>query len=626
MKIEHNSRNLFYRTPFGAAGCGTEITLSLAVAGAGIPQAVVLILEYGDNIYQYDMGYRFEVGEYSIYSHTVNMPHSPCNVWYYFEVKANGDDIWYANNQKRLGGLGEIYQTPDCPKFQITVFDPDYKTPDWFKTCVCYQIFPDRFCREGEFLAEKKKMHKRVWGDTPFYKEEQFGGEYDCSDFFGGNLKGIESKLDYLKDLGITAIYLNPIFEAASNHRYDTGDYEKIDPVLGTNEDFERLCKKAREKGIRIILDGVFNHTGSNSRYFNKDGEYPELGAYQSKDSEYYNWYRFSNWPEEYESWWGMKTLPQVEENNEDYQKYILTGQDAIVKRWLEAGASGWRIDVADELPDEFLKIMRREVKNKDRDAVIIGEVWEDASNKISYGKERQYLLGDELDSVMNYPQRNAFIDFALRKIDAKEFEMRIMSVYENYPKETVYSIFNILSTHDVDRILTALSGETPPQSKDEEADFLLSQNAYDAAKKRLLTVITMQMLMPGVPCVYYGDEIGMQGYRDPFSRGCFCADSGDMEIFESTKQLIALRKSSKAFLSGSFESLYAYEGGYAFLRKSGREAYIVAVNFGEQACLRIDAARFGITKISDRQEEIRSDNGIFYVNLTKDSARVFRV
>ncbi|MBQ7793547.1 MAG: hypothetical protein IJ366_03410, partial [Clostridia bacterium] len=342
MKIEHNSHSSFFRSPFGSVSCGDTVTLAIAVEGCGIPRAIRLVTDTG----RINMHYSHAVGEYNIYKTVLTLPDTPCKLTYYFELDTGGGISYYGNNDKGLGGEGRLYDGIPDKKYQITVSSPDYKTPDWFKKCVCYQIFPDRFSKSGDFAAEKPYIKKRNWGEVPYYKAEQFGGAYDCSDFYGGNIKGIIEKLPYLADLGIGVIYLNPIFSAYSNHRYDTGDYELIDPVLGTNADFERLCSEAKSCGIRIILDGVFNHTGSDSKYFNKNGTYDSLGAYQSTDSPYYGWYRFFSYPDKYESWWGIETLPQVEENSEAYRKYILSGENAIVKRWLKAGASGWRLDV----------------------------------------------------------------------------------------------------------------------------------------------------------------------------------------------------------------------------------------------------------------------------------------
>ncbi len=622
MKAEHNSRSLFYRSPFGAAECNAVVTLKIAVENIiGIPRRIAVVTDTE----KVNMYYSGSVCEYNIYTADLKLPAKPCKVYYYFEIDTDEGIFRYGNNDAGLGGIGRLWDKIPEKKYQITVFSSDYKTPDWFKNSVCYQIFPDRFCREGDFLAEKPHMKKRNWGELPYYKAEQFGGKYDCSDFFGGNIAGIISKLPYLADLGIGAIYLNPIFKAYSNHRYDTGDYEEIDPVLGTNKDFEKLSSEAKKYGIRIILDGVFNHTGSDSKYFNKNGTYDSVGAYQSQQSPYSPWYRFSSHPDKYESWWGMETLPQVEEMNEEYRKYIISGKDSIVKRWIKKGACGWRLDVADELPDAFIKELRQEVKKTDPDAVIIGEVWEDASNKIAYGEEREYLFGDELDSVMNYPLRNALIDFALGRIDATEFDMRISAIKENYPRETFYSLLNFLSSHDVERILTVLGGDYP-DNKEAQASYYMSGEKLNIAKKRLITVMTLVFLMPGVPCLFYGDEAGMQGFGDPFCRSCYPWGAEDKEIYEIVKSLIKLRQSSDAFVSGDMETVYTYQQGYAMLRTNGEEKFLVLANFGGESCMRIDAARFGIRKLTDiNGEEFYSEDGVFYINMKELGARVLR-
>lgn len=620
MKAEHNSQSTFYRSPFGAAECGQTVTISVAIENVGIPKRIELVTDTS----RYNMHYTGSMSEYNIYTAEPELPQKPCKISYYFEIDTEQGLYYYGNNDGGFGGIGRLWDTVPEKKYQITVCSPDYKTPEWFKNSICYQIFPDRFCKDGDYRAEKPHMKKRTWGEEPYYKAEQFGGEYDCSDFFGGNIDGIISKLPYLADLGISAIYLNPIFEAYSNHRYDTGDYEKIDPVLGTESDLERMCAEAKKYGIRIILDGVFNHTGSDSKYFNKKGTYDSIGAYQSQESPYYSWYRFFDYPEKYESWWGIETLPQIEETNADYRKYIISDKNSIVKRWLKKGAGGWRLDVADELPDSFIKELRSAVKDTDPDAVIIGEVWEDASNKIAYGEEREYLLGDELDSVMNYPLRNALIDLALGRCDAKQFDMRITSVRENYPRQAYYSLLNFLSSHDVERILTVLGGDCP-ESKEERAAYRLSSEKYDKAKKRLFAVMTLLMLMPGVPCIFYGDEAGVQGYADPFCRACYPWGAEDKEILSTVKSLIKLRKSSAAFVSGDMTTIYAEESCYAMLR-TGAEKYVVISNLGGEKCVRLDAARFGIKKLTDLNgEEFTSEDGIFYINMPEIGARVLK-
>ena len=628
MILEHNSRMELYRIPFGAVTCGTKVTLRLAAKDLGIPQIIRVIAEFDDASREYNMKYIYNVGEYCMYEAELEMPKKAGLLRYYFEIYTDDAHIYYGNNDACLGGVGKIYE--EAPRaYQITVYNEDYRTPEWFSGSVMYQIFPDRFYNaEAEFLGKRQDIIKRNWGDTPFYKAEQFGGKYLANDFFGGNLKGITEKLSYIAELGIDVIYLNPIFKAYSNHRYDTGDYMEIDETLGTEEDFAELCKKCEEYGIRVILDGVFNHTGSNSRYFNKNGEYESVGAYQSKDSEYFDWYNFSQWPEKYESWWGIDTLPGVNENSESYRNFIMKNEDSVVKHWLKKGAFGWRLDVVDELPDDFVKILRKEIKKENKDAVIIGEVWEDASNKESYGVRREYLLGEELDSVMNYPLRSAMIDIALGRIDAEGFDERIMSIKENYPPPAYNSLMNFLSSHDVERILTVVGGAPDKNTvdKDFQADYRIED--YKRAADKVKQLVMFQMLMPGVPSVYYGDEIGMQGYADPFCRGVFLWDAQDEDLKLWYKIAIALRKSSKGYSQGEFETIYKYENGYGFIRYKDDDKHIVLGNFSdEKKCFRIDAARFSIYYLSNEiyDEFYSSEDGIYYVTMPPNSVKVFR-
>ncbi|MCD8390584.1 MAG: glycoside hydrolase family 13 protein [Firmicutes bacterium] len=642
MDIEHNSREKFFRDPFGAVTCGTEVSLKLSVGGVGIPKAIRLVYKEDDGEEKrVDMPYVYELSGHSIYAVDVKMPEKAGLIWYYFELETEQGVVYYGNNQRNLGGIGEICFYRPNNSFQITVYNDYYKTPDWFKNAIAYQIFPDRFCNgneDGSFLGDRDDIIKHEWNNMPYYKAEQFGGEYKCNDFYGGNLKGVIKKLPYLEELGITVIYLNPIFKAYTNHKYDTGNYEEIDPMFGDEETFKELCEKAKEHGIRIILDGVFNHTGSDSKYFNKYGNYGDGGAYQTKDSPYYEWYKFMDWPKIYESWWGMTSLPQVEERSESYRDYILSGKDAIVKRWIKAGASGWRLDVVDELPDFFVTELRKNVKEVDEDAVIIGEVWEDASNKSAYGERRKYFLGDELDSVMNYVMRDAIIDAILLKIDAVELDGRLMSIKENYPAPAYYSLLNILSSHDVERIIT-LMGNAPTRhevDREYQAKFNLDGFAFEQALERTALAVGLQMMLPGVPCVYYGDEIGMQGYGDPFCRKTFPWDDitkCDPEgiVRKRYKKMITLRKSSDAFSTGEFKSVYKYGSVYGFLRYTDDESYLVVVNMGlDFKNIRVDVAKYGIKKlvcVSDdgKNETLTAQNGIYYIDMPKLWVKVFK-
>lgn len=629
MKIEHNSQSIFYRTPFGAVTSESQVTIRLSLAEFGIPSHVRLITDFKGKSKCYNMAYIFSSCGASIYEATIEPEKDTGLLFYYFDIGENSNSVFYGNNDECLGGIGRIYNSVPHQRYQITIYDRNFTTPDWWKNSVCYQIFPDRFARSEESDKNLSKRHdiiKRSWGDDPFYKPEQFGGKYLANDFFGGTLKGIEEKLPYLKDLGISCIYLNPIFKAYSNHRYDTGDYKTIDPILGCEKDFIHLCRLAESLGIRIILDGVFNHTGSDSLYFNKNGNYDSIGAYQSKESPYYRWYRFRRHPDEYESWWGIDTLPQIEEQCKDFQEYILTNKDSVVKRWLEKGAFGWRLDVVDELPDFFVKTLRKEVKSQNPDAVIIGEVWEDASNKVAYDELREYFLGNELDSVMNYPLRSALIDFVMHNIDAEAFSRRIMSLKENYPAPAFYSTFNFLSSHDTERILTVLGGKTYNNKDDECVAELTNDEKVDAVSK-LKCLISLQMLLPGVPVIFYGDEAGLEGYRDPFCRKCFPWNRENKELTDYYKKAITLRNESSAFTSGEFEPIYKFENGYGFIRYDDKDSYIVLVNTGNSTTFRVDIARFGIFALKSKDEGIyySSEDGIYLIDMPKFSVRVLK-
>ena len=635
MVIEHDSRNILYRSPFGAVPCLSNIRLRLFVKANKIPAAISLIYKFRDGEpVIVPMHYIHMVAKGSLYEANILIPEEPGLIFYYFTVEVDNHTYYYGNNKDSLGGLGKAYNKIP-PAYQITVYKRDYKTPDWFKGSIIYQIFPDRFFKGDmdSFSAGRDDIIRREWEDTPYYKLEQFGADqYLANDFFGGNLDGIIKQLPYLKELGITCIYLNPIFKAFSNHKYDTGDYEEVDPMFGSNELFEKLCEEALSYGIHIILDGVFNHTGSDSKYFNKEGSYPSLGAYQSKDSPYYKWYRFTKHPEEYESWWDFETLPNVDESEPSYIDYIISSPDSIINKWIKYGAYGWRLDVADELPSDFIKLIRKEMKATKPDSVLIGEVWEDASNKISYGEQREYLLGDELDSVMNYPLRKALIDFSCEGCDAASFSMRILSLQENYPREAFYSLMNLLSSHDCERILTML-GDVPDRnkiSKDEMAVYELSKSTLELAKKRLENVILLQMTLPGVPCIYYGDEAGMQGYNDPFSRMAYPWGKEDKEILSIYERMIAFRQNNSLLIDGDFQVIYSYKSCFAFARYDSKKLIVVSVNMDkdEGVFTRLDLGRFHPTYARDMitNESLDIVNGTIIFDLTAQGYKIIEV
>ena len=469
-------------------------------------------------------------------------------------------------------------------RFRLLVYQNDFSTPAWFAGGVMYHIFLDRFCRgEGEVTPNYDAVINPDWANGIPQYARQNGDELSNNVFFGGNLWGVIEKLDYLSSLGVTVLYLSPVFEAYSNHRYDTGDYEKIDAFLGGEEAFEKLICEAHKRGMRIILDGVFNHTGDDSRYLNRRKTYKNEGAYQSQSSPFAKWYRFRNFPEDYECWWGIKILPRLDHGVEECRRYF-TGEDGIIARWNARGVDGWRLDVADELSDEFLDELRHVVKkNTKGEGLIIGEVWENAVDKSAYGARRRYLSGRQLDSVMNYPFRNAVLAF-VRDGDAETFYHVLTEIYTSYPRAASNSLMNLLGTHDTARILTLLGdggkGELLPN------DTLAHLNLTEEERKNALTLLklasVLQFTVFGVPSVYYGDEAGIEGYGDPFCRRPFPWGREDADLLSHYRALGKLRGEHSALADGEFRFLEHDATSFAFERAGHNERIVVLANMGE--------------------------------------------
>lgn len=477
-------------------------------------------------------------------------------IWYFFLfIEEGGGKGYLGPSPGKSGGEAIFYEEEPQNHYQLTVYRADFTTPNWFSEGVTYHVFVDRFFRGGRedlmSLDERYTIHKSM-EDIPDWKPDK-KGKITNMDIFGGDLLGVIQKLPYLKSLGVKTIYLSPVFEASSNHKYNTGDYCKIDPHFGTTKDLADLCKEAKKQDMAVILDGVFNHTGSDSRYFNKEGRYEEEGAYQTPASRYYKWYRFSKYPDRYDCWWGIDTLPSVNELETSFLNFITEGEESVIARWMAQGVAGWRLDVADELPDLFIEKLRERVRKSNASGLLIGEVWEDASNKISYGVRRSYLLGKGLDGVINYPAREAIISFVTGTINAGEFVDRILSLQENYPPCAFASLMNILGTHDTERILTVL-GIEPDQwkmPKEEKAVFLLDSEKRELAIGRLKMAALLQYLLPGSPCLYYGDEAGMEGFEDPFNRRFFPWGKEDKEMLKWYRILGALKRQNSALHKG---------------------------------------------------------------------------
>lgn len=488
--------------------------------------------------------------------------------------------IWYSLRLRRLSGTGE-----ESGEFQLTVYDGSEAVPSWFGEGVTYQIFPDRFCRSR--IPDPTGMPGGRWVHQSWEEEPAFGpdehGEVRNRDFFGGDLKGVMEKLPYLHGLGVETIYFCPVFEGPENHRYGTGDYEKIDPMLGVNEDFSALCDAAHALGMRVMLDGVFNHTAFVSKYFDGDGFYPTLGARESKDSPYYDWFWWEHWPDKYASWWGIYSMPTTNKNNRAWLEYI-TGERGIIRSWLAAGVDGWRLDVADELPDLVVRAIHNAARAEKPDAVIIGEVWEDGSNKIAYSVRRRHIWGGHCDGLMNYPFQTALQAYLLGG-DARDFMETMERQRENYPPFAFHASMNAMGTHDTSRIVTRL-GAGPGwehRSKAERAAYRLDDFRRARGKALVKLGAAILFAFPGSPTVYYGDETGLEGFEDPFNRRTFPWGKEDRDLTDYFAGLGALRKKSKALRRGDIRYIAAEGPVLAFARSLDGETVLCAVNASDE-------------------------------------------
>ena len=528
-RILFDSKSPKHKSPFGCIYEDEKCTLTVTVptscpvvrAFAEITREDGLVLRVPMKITSENDSYTDFSGEFALYE---------SGLYFYsflFEKKDSSFRLFRQGSRDTNMEKGE--------KWQLTCLPKGYSAPKRFEGRVVYQIFPDRFAISGECdVSDKLKpfyIHEST--DEPPVKGPNADGNWNC-DFYGGNLRGITERLPYLSSLGVGAIYLNPIFMAYSNHRYDTADYMRIDPMLGDENDLSELCARAREQGILIILDGVFSHVGSNSKYFDSEGTFGG-GAVSDPDSPYRDWFDFVSYPDEYDCWWDVPTLPCVKEMSEGFLDLIIRNDDSVVAHWMRLGVSGFRLDVADELPDEFIDLLRKRVKELDPEGIVIGEVWEDASNKISYGKRRRYFSGGELDGVMNYVFRDGIINLLCSRITATEFADTVNEIVENYPASALNCTMTLLSSHDTTRIQTELGRVLPDTVKGIKA------------------ASTLQYFLPGMPTVYYGDEVGMKGGDDPANRGFFRPEAEAEELVSHYTELGQMRRDPRLALGRTY-------------------------------------------------------------------------
>lgn len=613
--IVHHSREARYREPFGSCPTQSDVRLALSVRSEHETIRKVL-LRYRYGLYRFDAAAQklqrtevFTDGRV-FYETVLKLPPKRCLLFYFFEVVTDRQTYYvYPDTASTAGGETVRRELPaDYPEalptnrdgWIIAVYEREHTVPDWFKGATMYQIFPDRFSRGKDFSYEKmieaadapERIYHSDWTEEVDIRGKEPDGYLAC-DFFGGTLRGIIEKIPYIAEFGTTVIYLNPIFKARSNHRYDTGDYFTIDPMLGDLDDFRELCRTAEEYGIRVILDGVFSHTGADSIYFNRFGRYDSVGAWQeynngAEPSRYSEWYdiRHENGDIVYDSWWGFADLPNVMEHNLDYMDFI-TGENGVVRYWLRQGASGWRLDVSDELPDDFIQAIHRAAKAEKADAVVMGEVWEDAVHKFSYGHYRDFLLGSSHDSVMGYPFTTAITSWLSYRVGDKDMLNSLETIREHYPPDFFMANMNLISSHDAPRAITVLAGDEDPGDRERQISMRLDKRQRALGEKRLLLALFLQMTYPGNAALYYADEYGAEGYRDPFNRRTFRPESASGEFFETYRRICALRRQYPLLKTGQYETISAENDVFIFRRYDGEktdgEELYVLVNRSEK-------------------------------------------
>ena len=577
----------------GAFVCGTVIDLEFSVTRAlGARGVVMRIARDGCADTDIPLEFSGSDGVHDIYTLSIDTDKLCKNdgygLFYYELLLLRGYNTLFTDTYNNFDF--ELAER-EGSRFRLLVFERDYKLPTSFGAGVMYHVFVDRFYRgSGDYgisCRDDAVMNPDWEGGIPQYAKIA-GEALKNNEFFGGTLYGVAEKLDYLNSLGVKTIYLSPIFEAYSNHKYDTGNYLKVDEMFGGDDAFSYLLSRAKEYGMGIILDGVFNHTGDDSLYFNKRGRYGDGGAYNDECSPYRNWYFFKTWPNQYESWWGIEILPKLNHENESCRA-LITGPGGVIEKYTRMGIAGWRLDVADELSDTILDEIRAVAKRESGgEAVIIGEVWENACDKISYGNRRRYLSGRQLDSVMNYPLKNAIVSFC-QFGDAEMLYNTLTEIYASYPREVSNRLMNLLGTHDTERILTVLGSDfcDLEGTNDELSVRRLDKEKRKIAVSLLKIAAAIQYTVYGIPSVYYGDEVGLEGFHDPFCRMPFPWHEVDegyrADILGFYRKLGEIRRDNPVLSNGDFTIIRHTESSVVYARENSESMILVVANRGER-------------------------------------------
>lgn len=545
---------LLFKFPKGTISKGTEVKFEIEVSETQSPNEVYLMIKHDD-----EADYFYEKMQKNENKYQKNLKFSRSgHFWYNFKLVYNDYSLFVSKTYDNYSYVSDS----KGEDFLQLVTEEEYKCTNSMQGGIIYQIFVDRFCKVGEVKPREPLVLREDWGGA--IKKNTTDPIKINEEVFGGNFKGITSKLDYLKNLGVTVIYMCPISEAYSNHKYDTANYMNVDDMFGSEADFKELIDKAKAKGIKIVIDGVYNHTGSDSIYFNKKGRYDELGAYQSQDSKYYSWFDFINYPDEYMTWWGIDTLPKVKGECTEFQNYI-AGDGGVIEKFMKLGVSGVRLDVVDEIPDSFVKMIEKKVHEFGKDNIVMGEVWEDAGTKIAYSTRKKYFAENELNTVMNYPIKESILNY-IKFGEPFELVSTTRMLQNNYPKVVQDNLMNFLTTHDTGRFRSEIEA--------------IAGGDKELADKLMKIASALTFTVSGVPSIFYGDEYGMEN-NDGSSRGCFDWQNYQNDIFEWYKKLSQIRK-LRVMKDGDMNILYAKEGKFIFERVNENERVLVMTNLGD--------------------------------------------
>jgi cyclomaltodextrinase / maltogenic alpha-amylase / neopullulanase len=549
---DENYRQLRPGRPFhlspGAQPLSSTITLRLD--GIALEPEVVLLDVRRDTTWRLFMTPADETNSWQA---TLRLPDHPTIIEYHFEIgdKALKERRQIESQNTDVGNRPVYGEWHDVP-FKIAVYDPEQMPARWTQGMVVYQIFPDRFAKAQSDDAARDKM-KGVYGHEPVFKS--WGDRPEDPplgrDFFGGDLRGIIDRLDYLKDLGVECLYLNPIFEASSNHRYEAIDFLKIEQMLGTEADFDRFIAEAQQRGLRVVLDAVFNHCSSDSIYFDITGKYGD-GATQSRQSPYYRWFNFHRWPDQYDGWIGLGFMPEFVECPEVMDFFL--GAGGVTQYWLDKGIDGWRADVPFDNSDDFWLHFRQRVNAVKPDAWTIAEEWRDATN---------YLLGDMFNGTMNYRLAwNVRGFFAMDYLSPSQFDDRLQAFLRDTPPQAVHSQMNLLDSHDTDRLLTVCRGD----------------------RARFKQAFAFLFAFPGAPTLFYGTEAALEGNSPEDSRRCMPWDDLDEELVAYFTQLMTVRRDNEVLRHGEIETVYIDDDRrvYGMARVLAGQQVIALFNVGQ--------------------------------------------